>query len=194
MAHVVTDDAGFTRERYLALVDEGLLDPDDRVELLEGVVVAMAPANPPHDAVVSMVVRALSSAVGDRAAIRPQCSLVAGARSVPQPDVAVVPGRESDYLTAHPTAALLVVEVGSSSLPQDRLTKARIYAAASVPEYWIVNLRDACVEVLRAPDARRRAYRERRLAYRDDHLEIAALPGATVAVADIVPPPAADTE
>ena len=153
MAHLVAGDAGFTRERYFALVDEGLLGPDDRVELLEGVVVAMPPGNPPHDAAVSMTTRALHRAVGDRAAIRCQLSLVQGPYSVPEPDVVVVPGREDDYAGAHPTTALLVVEVAASSLPQDRLTKARIYAAAGVPEYWIVNLRDDVVEVYRAPDA-----------------------------------------
>lgn len=189
MAHVVADDVGFTRERYLALFDQGLLDPDDRVELLEGVVVAMAPASPPHDAVVSMVVEALWRVIGGRAAIRPQSSFVAGSRSVPEPDVAVVAGRPSDYLAAHPTTALLVVEVASSSLPQDRLTKARIYAAADVPEYWIVNLRDGIVEVYRGPDAPSRAYRERREVRRGQRIDLAALPGASVAVADILPPP-----
>lgn len=189
MAHVIANDVGYTRERYLALFDEGLLDPEDRVELLEGVIVAMAPPNPPHDTSVSMVARALWESVGHRAAIRPQCSLVVGTRSLPQPDVAVVPGRESDYLKAHPTTALLVVEVAASSLPQDRLTKGRIYAAASIPEYWIVNLRDGCVEVFRDPDPSARVYRERHVAEHAHRLEIGALPGVSVAVADLLPPP-----
>jgi len=60
--------------------------------------------------------------------------------SVPEADVAVVALDPHDYLRAHPTTALLVVEVSDSSLPQDRLTKARIYAGAGIPEYWIVDL------------------------------------------------------
>ncbi len=194
MAHVVSDDAGFTRERYLALVDEGLLDPDDRVELLEGVVVAMAPSNPLHAVVTELVASALRGAVGSKAAVRVQHTFAAGPYSMPEPDVAVVPGRHADYLKAHPSRALLIVEVAESSLPQDRLTKLRIYAAAGVPEYWIVNLRDDAIEVHRAPDAPARAYRERRIACRGEHLDMAALPDAGVAVADLLPPPDDDTQ
>src|SRR5262245_19953782 len=154
----------YTVERYFALVDEGVLEPDDRVELLEGVIVAMSPGNPPHDGVVSVVARVLGKAVGDRAAIRCQVTLVLGRHSAPEPDVAVVAGRERDYMTAHPTTALLVVEVADSSLAQDRLTKAAMYAAAGIPEYWIVNLRDDCVEVLRAPAREQRRYGDRHIA------------------------------
>ena len=111
-----------TSDRYFALVDEGVLEPDDRVELLEGVVVAMSPQNPRHAGIVSCVYRALIRAVGERAAIRVQLPLVLGRYSVPEPDVAVVAGRESDYLEAHPTRALLIVEVADTSLQQDRLT------------------------------------------------------------------------
>ncbi len=189
MAHVVSDDAGFTRERYLALVDEGLLDPDDRVELLEGVVVAMAPANPRHAVATDKTAEALRGAIAGRAAVRVQNALVAGPRSVPEPDVAVVAGRLDDYVKAHPSSALLLVEVAESSLPQDRLTKSRIYAAAGVPEYWIVNLRDETVEVHRAPDVRTRAYRDQRVARSGERLDLAALPGASVAVADLLPVP-----
>jgi Uma2 family endonuclease len=193
MAHAVADDACFTRERYFALVDEGLLEPEDRVELLEGVVVAMAPSNPPHAVVTELVAAALRgavlrSSVGSEAAVRVQHSFDAGPRSVPAPDVVLVPGRHVDYLKAHPSRALLIVEVADSSLPQDRLTKLRIYAAAAVPEYWIVNLRDDVVEVHRASDPAGRTYRERRVARRGERLELGALPGTSVAVDDLLPP------
>jgi Uma2 family endonuclease len=194
VAHVVTEDAGFTRERYLALFDEGFLDPDDRVELLEGVVVAMAPSNPPHAVATALVAEALRGAVGSHAAVREQHSFDAGPHSVPEPDVAVVPGRHADYVKAHPGRAFLIVEVADYSLPQDRLTKLRVYAAADVPEYWIVNLRDDVVEVHREPDAKGRAYHQRRVAGRGEHLDLTALPDAVVAVADLLPPrdPATD--
>jgi Uma2 family endonuclease len=187
MAHVVADEVGFTRERYLALFEQGVLDPEDRVELLEGVVVAMAPSNPRHAVATALVAEALRAAVGSAAAVREQHSFDAGPHSVPEPDVAVVPGRHTDYLKSHPNRAHLVVEVAEYSLPQDRLTKLRIYAAAGVPEYWIVNLRDDVVEVHRAPDTDAPAYRQRRIARRGERLEVAALPGAAVAVADLLP-------
>jgi len=178
-----------TVERYFALVDEGLLDPDDRVELLEGVVVAMSPRNPPHDAVVSLAARVLGRVVGDRAAVRCQCSIILNRYSAPEPDVAVVPGHERDYMLAHPTTALLVVEVADTSLAQDRLTKAALYAAAGIPEYWIVNLRDRQVEVLRDPEPAAGRYRERAVAGADARLAIVTLPGVEVAAAELLPDP-----
>jgi len=87
--------------------------------------------------------------------------------------VDLVPGHEVDYHEAHPRTALLLVEVAEWSLPQDRVTKRAIYAAAGVPEYWIVNLRDGWVEVLRAPDRRARRHTETSIAHRGE------LPGIT---------------
>jgi len=176
----------YTIERYFALVDEGLLGADDRVELLEGVVVAMSPRNPPHDAAVSLAATALTVAVADRASVRCQLSLVLGQHSVPEPDVAVVSGHARDYGRAHPRTALLVVEVADTSLAQDRITKAAIYAAAGIPECWIVNLRDGCVEVHRAPDREAGRYTEARTARAGEGLDLAALPGVSLPADDLL--------
>lgn len=106
---------------------------------------------------------------------------------MPEPDLAVVPGREADYLEAHPSTALLLVEVAVTSLVQDKLTKTRIYGAAGVPEYWIVNLRDDCVLVHRGPDPSRSCYRDERKATRCERLELVSLPGVRVRVSDLLP-------
>jgi Uma2 family endonuclease len=173
-------------ERYLELVETGVLGRDDRVELLEGVIVAMTPQNPPHAATVARVDRALQHAIGERAHVRPQLSLVLR-RSVPEPDLAVVPGSPDDYEASHPRTALLVIEVADTSLKQDRLSKARIYAAAGIPEYWIVNLRDEVVEVMRDPDPEAARYRAVRSAARGERLELVALPGAALDAAELLP-------
>jgi Uma2 family endonuclease len=177
----------FTVERYFALLDEGALGEDDRVELLEGVVVAMSPRNARHDAAVTRAHAALRAALGPGPVIRVQCTVVLGPHSAPEPDVAVVPGEIAQYDHAHPTTALLIVEVADSSLPQDRITKAGTYASAGIPEYWIVNLRDDRVEVLRAPGAAAAAYRERRVAHRGERLVPVAFPGVTLSVDDLLP-------
>ena len=176
-----------TRERYWQLVGDGTIGPDDRVELLEGVIVAMSPQSPSHAGVVRKLTRWLGGVVGNTASLQIQLPLNLGETSVPEPDVAVVAGRPDDYMTAHPTTALLVVEVAESSLIQDRLTKAPLYAAAGMPEYWIVNLRDRCVEVHRRPIAAERRYDESRVARLGDTLDAVALPAAAIAVAEIFP-------
>jgi Uma2 family endonuclease len=178
---------GYTVDAYFRLVDDGVLRPEDRVELLDGVIVAEPPMDPPHATGVHLVGKALTRAVGDLALVRVQSPLVADPLSAPEPDVAVVAGRAADYLARHPSTALLVVEVAASSLPQDRLSKSRIYAGAGVAEYWIVNLRDDCVEVFRTPDRERRVYGERALAHRGDQLRLLALPEVGVAVDDLLP-------
>src|SRR5205814_303129 len=111
----------FTVEQFFALVDEGVLQPDDSVELLEGVIVAMAPSNPPHASATTRVANALRGAAGKRALVREEKSLILGLYSAPEPDVALVPGTEETYDDAHPRAGPLVAEVADSSLAQDRL-------------------------------------------------------------------------
>jgi Uma2 family endonuclease len=187
MDAVGTTDDRYTAERYFELVAQSLLRPDDRVELLDGVIVTGPPSGPSHASVAGQIAQAVTLAVVPQAAVRVQLPLIAGTHSVPEPDVAVVTGTHGDYRDAHPTTALLAIEVFDSSLPQDRLTKTRIYAAAHIPEYWIVNLREACVEVLRAPDPATRAYGERRIAHRGERLTLVALPGVSIAVGDLLP-------
>ena len=164
----------YTSERYFRLVEERVLQEDDRVELLEGVIVSMAPQSPRHAGTVWHVHRVITVVVGERAVVRAQLPLVLGTHSVPEPDVAVVAGPATLYLRRHPTAALLVVEVAESSLAQDRITKAAIYAAAGVPEFWIVNLRASQIEVSRAPDREAGRYTTRSVARRGERLEVSA--------------------
>lgn len=122
---------------------------DEHVELLEGAIVQMSPHGPDHDDTVTRLTKRLILGLGDRADVRPQCAF-ATSDSEPEPDIAVVPS--GSYRTQHPSEAFLVVEVARSSLAKDRGPKARIYAAAAVPEYWIVNIPERQIEVHR--DAR----------------------------------------
>jgi Uma2 family endonuclease len=182
-------DSRYTVEAYFDLVKRGLLDEDDRVELLEGIIVAEPPMDPPHAVGIQKLADAVRSIVRDRAAVRTQSPFLAFPYSVPEPDVAVVPGRDEDYWERHPTSALLVVEVSNTSLKQDRLSKSRIYAGAAIPEYWIVNLRGDCIEVFRSPDRERRIYVERFTAQRGETLAPIAFPDGSVAVEALLPPP-----
>jgi len=187
MSHAAPAEARYTSERYFALIDEGVLGPDDKVELLEGVIVAMAPEGTRHEVAIDKGAEALRLAVAGRGAVRVQHSLHIGSRSVPEPDIALVRGKHDDYVRARPKTALLVVEVSDSSLIQDRLTKAPIYAAAGIPEYWIVNLRNDTIEVCRTPDAKAARYVETLVARRGERLPLAVLSETSVAVDDLLP-------
>ncbi len=191
MADFAPAGSRITSEQYFHLVDHGGFEPDDRVELLEGVVVSVPPANPLHEAVTDKVAQALKAAVGDLAAVRVEKSLHLGPYSTPHPDVAVVPGMLDDYVAARPRTALLVVEVADSSLAQDRISKAAIYAAAGIPDYWIVDLRHGVVRVSRAPDPAAARYARVDLVHRGARIALVALPGISIAVDDVLPLPRA---
>ena len=178
--------AGWSVEEYYGLVECGVLGEDDRVELLEGVIVAGEPQNPPHASGVWRTQRLLERALGDRAIVRVQLDYIAGRRSAPEPDIAVVPFVPDGYATAHPSRAYAVFEIAHSSLLQDRLTKGPIYAKNGVPQYVVVNLRDRCVENHTRPSASRRRYLARAVLARGETLGLVAFPDVAIAVDDLL--------
>ena len=113
-----------------------------------------------------------------------------GTATDPLPDITVIKGTARDFLAEHPKAAALVVEVSDTTLDYDRTVKANLYAATGVTEYWIVNLRDAQVEVHRQPETTPTntfKYRDVRHYQRGESVTAGALPDVQIAVADLQP-------
>jgi Uma2 family endonuclease len=177
----------YTVDRYFELGECGILAPDDRVELLDGMVIAMPPTSPLHDNAVHRILYVLLQRLGFQIIVRGQSTFVVGNDSAPQPDIAVCPGNSETYENRHPTRAHLLVEVAVSSLPQDRLTKSAIYARAGVPCYWVVNLRDRCVEVYREPDRFKSEYRSVTRATGSEVLTIDEFPDVKFEAAELLP-------
>ena len=177
----------YTVRSYLALVDDGVLHPRDPVELLGGLVVAEPPVHPPYASATCRAETALRVAIGQQAVLRARQPFIAGRSSLPEPEIAVVPGALADYDRGHPRRALLIVEVAEGTPQEHRLTRAPIYAAVGVPEYWLVNLGDDCVEVFRKPNAARRRYELVERVERGDDLVVLTLADASVAVDDLLP-------
>jgi len=174
-------------DEYFDLVRTGQLDPSDKVELLEGVVVAMAPQAPPHAGMITKITELLVTMFRGRASVRVQLSYLAGPFTVPEPDFAVVPGLPAEYETRHPDSAHLIIEVADSSLPSDRLSKSRIYAAARVPQYLIVNLRRDCVEVYEQPIPERANYAVARVVRRGEQIRLVDFPELSLSAVDLLP-------
>ena len=173
-----------TRREYQAICDTGVFD-DERVELLHGVVVRMSPPSPPHEATIQRLNRMLVMAVGERGWVRVNSSWAADDYSLPQPDVVVAP--PGDYDLDYPERAWLVIEVSRSSLRKDRGIKARLYAQAGVPEYWVVNLVDGVIEVhLKPGDA---GYALVSQHGPGERLQLSQLADVEVAVSDVLPAP-----
>jgi Uma2 family endonuclease len=173
----------FTREEYDRLVAAGWFE-DERIELLDGVLFEMAPIDPAHSYAGDRLRALLERAIGGRAFLKSGTPFAASDLSEPQPDLFVVP--EGQYWTDHPSRALLVVEVSRSSLKRDRGRKARIYSAAAVDEYWIVNHIDRVVEIYRDRD--RDGWRTVLVARPGERISPLAFPDAFIEVSEIVPP------
>lgn len=130
---------------------QGVFNPDERLELIEGEILEKMARDSAHAAGIGAAEEALKRAFPSGFWVRIQMPLIVSDISAPEPDLAVVPGSWRDYREHHPTTAPLVVEVADSSLAYDLTTKASLYARADVGEYWIVNLVDHILEVHREP-------------------------------------------
>jgi Uma2 family endonuclease len=164
----------------------GIIGPDERVELLDGELIAMPPIGPEHDYSVRRLIELFVQHFAGRASVGAQGPVTLDAISAPQPDVMlnVLPAQR--YKTAHPTPqeSLLIVEVAMSSLPYDRGKKLRAYARRGVREYWIVDLRNEQVHVYRDPAGER--YESYRIAGRGEAVAPLAFPDDPVAVDEIL--------
>lgn len=181
----------WTRAEYERLIELGVFRPGERLELLDGYLVLREPQYTPHTLGIRMVEEALRLAFPVGWDVRVQMPIALDDYSEPEPDVAVVPGSYRDYRTEHPSQPALVVEVSQRMLATDR-RKARLYARAGVPEFWIVNLVNGVLEVYRAPAPAPRAragvtYRDVRHLARPEFVSPLAAPDARIAVADLVP-------
>jgi len=174
------------------LIDRGLFREDERLELLDGLLVVKEPQGDPHAAAVDLVVAALRGAFGTGWLVRAHAPLGLGRRSRPEPDVSVVCGSPRDYRRAAPTEAVLVVEVSQTSLAFDRTRKASIYARAGIPDYWIVNLVERVVEVHHDPieldePARGWAYRLVERVEPGGSVAPLAVAAGPISIADLLP-------
>ena len=141
----------WTRAEFERLADAGIFGPEERLELIEGEIVVTPPCTPPHAVGISLAWKALIDIRPDLLHTRIRMPLCLNDFSQPEPDIAVVAGSIRDYAQAHPTTAVLIVEISDTTLAYDRRTKTGLYARAGVAEYWIVNLVDRVLEVHRQP-------------------------------------------
>lgn len=176
----------FTVDDYHRMAEVGLLTDDERTELLNGEVVYKMPISSRHAGCVVWLIQALTSRLPGKALVSAQNPIRLSDRSEPEPDVSVLRPRVDHYRGSHPEPGdvLLVIEVADSSFAVDQGVKAALYAAAGIPELWIVDLVGAAVEVHRAPAAD--GYRSVERLARGSELRPAAFPDLAIAVDDVL--------
>ena len=182
-----TDRRLFTVAEYAAMAEAGILQEDERIELLAGEIVRMAPIGDPHlfgtDSLTTLMVPALAG----RAIVRVRGSIRLDDHSAPQPDLALLRPRDDYYAeSATPADVFLVIEVADSSLDFDRGPKSDLYAAAGIREFWIANLRTGEVEARTDPvDG---AYTSVRMVTRSGVISPQAFPDVTLSLSEFMPP------
>jgi Uma2 family endonuclease len=194
MADVIepqSESRRFKRVEYEGLVEAGVFGPDDKIELVGGLLMVREPQYSPHATGITLALHALQAVFGAGWLVRPQLPIALDEDSEPEPDVVVVRGHVRDYAEAHPTSVALIVEVAQSRLAFDRGDKASLYARAGVADYWIINLIDRLVEVHREPQPAHARYGWHygsvRLARPGESVTPLALPGAALPVVDFLP-------
>jgi Uma2 family endonuclease len=145
----------FTRQEYYRMAEVGILTRNDRVELIQGEIITMAPQGRRHRAFVDNLNQLLATKLAGRAIVSVQMPLVLSEDTEPEPDIQVLRRRVVPYKEreAHAEDAVLVIEVAQTSLAYDRSTKRQLYGAAGIAEYWIVDAVAETIEVHRASAA-----------------------------------------
>ncbi len=151
MADYETRTRRFTRAEYERLIDLGVFQPGEDIELIGGELMVVEPQGAPHYTAIRKTAKALEAAFGPGWEVRTEGPIGLDDESEPEPDVAVVPGAPDDYARVHPSRPVLTVEVAESSLALDRQRKGSLYARAGLPDYWVLNLVDRVLEVYREP-------------------------------------------
>ena len=154
-----------TVEQYHGMIAAGILEEGEPIELLDGLLARRnrgegMTTNPVHALVVSKLNLLLTAALGSFGChVRIQSPVTLPPRDEPEPDLAIVQGLPADFALRHPGPAEVtcVIEVAGTSLDRDRTTKKRIYAAAGIPQYLIVNLTGSRIELLRRAGLRARS-------------------------------------
>ncbi len=159
---------------YQRMGEAGIFHEDDRVELIEGEIVDMAPIGAGHASSVKRLANVMKLAVGEQAIVSVQDPIVLGDHSSPQPDIALLRPQADYYAAAHPQAkdVLQIVEVADSTLDYDREVKLPLYARHGIQEVWLVDSGGRRLTRYRQPSSQ--GYLE---THEPDRLTTIALPG-----------------
>jgi Uma2 family endonuclease len=177
----------WTVDEVQRMVRAGILSDDEPVELLNGELVYMPPCDPPHAISTTETADLLRTKYGRGFVVREEKPVLASEISMPEPDVAVVRGKNRELMPRHPGPdnTVLVVEVAWSSQDRDHM-KASIYAAAGFKVYWLLDVAARILEVHTEPTSEG-AYRLVQVFKENATVGLPELPGQSVTIRDLLP-------
>ena len=168
------------------LGEANIFPPESRLELINGEILEMAPIGFNHAGHVIRLLNFFAPLVSNKALVNAQNPLQLGDLSEPEPDFMLLKPNADFYSSRHPNAndVLLLIEVADSSLTFDQNQKLRLYALHGIPEYWLLNLNDECLEVYRKPNGE--VYAEKTTLRAGDSITLSQLNKITIRMADIL--------
>ena len=179
----------WTVRQYYQMADLGFFD-GKRVELIKGEIIQMSPMKSPHATSIRLLEKLLTKVFQKGFDVRSQLPMSFSKIDEPEPDFAVVEGNIRDYADAHPKSAVLLIEVSDTTLRFDRQEKAELYAENRIGEYWILNLKQRCLEVYRRPVKEKNlgfAYTEIFVLSETESVSPLARPKSKINVSDMLP-------
>jgi Uma2 family endonuclease len=152
----------FTVVEFQQMAESGIIQDEDRLELIEGELIEMGKIGKKHAACVDRLNDLFRDKFGKRVLVRSQNPIELSSYSQPQPDLAILRRKDDYYETGHPQPKdiFLLVEVADTTIESDREIKVPLYARHGVFEVWLVNLNDQVIEVYREPNSSGFQYRE----------------------------------
>lgn len=173
-------------DEWQRMGEAGIFPPDYRIELIQGEILEMAPIGFNHAGHVMHLMNFFVPILNQKAIVNAQNPLQLGDLSEPEPDFMILKPREDFYKSRHPNVndVLLLIEVADSSLAYDQNQKLRLYAMHGVPEYWLLNLNNACIEVYREPQGE--TYAQKATLRAGDSVTLTQLPDITIQVSSIL--------
>ena len=179
----------WTVEDYHRMSELGILNPDERTELIAGQIILMAAKGIPHVTAIRLLATALDELLADQSAfVSTQDPIQLDNYSEPEPDLAIIKGTILDYADHHPRPdeIYLVVEVADSTLKQDCEIKDKVYAQARIDDYWVLDLKNRQLHIFRNPTAT--GYTSHLILKEPNQVSPLAFPDLIFSLTSILPP------
>ena len=155
------------------MVEVGLLDPDERIELIGGELVPMSPKGAQHEVLKNMLLAAIIRQISTDWITAIETTYRLSTNTYLEPDIVIFP-RDIKFSGLRGYEAEMVIEIADTSLGYDLGRKAMLYASFGIKELWVIDARTRLTTVHREPA--RNGYKNVFTRREDDILEAAFVP------------------
>ncbi|EAZ92314.1 Uma2 family endonuclease [Crocosphaera chwakensis] len=179
----------WTVEDYHRMVEVGLLQPDEAVELVAGQIIQkMSPQGTPHATTIRIVSRLLEKRLGEKALVQTQLPIQLNNFSEPEPDIAIIVADELLYLDHHPfpSEVYLIIEIADSTLKRDCQIKAIDYGSSGIKDYWVLDINNRCLHLFR--NGTEQGYEKETILQENETVSLLAFPDLKIEVGEMLPP------